>query len=84
MWLRPRSPCGAGGRNLPGVNVTLETVRGTVESNWTKGDGAGEAGIYSFRVPFGATADVDLPGRRVFAAGAGVHRVEGVVWCGGS
>ena len=71
---------GGGAPPLPGVKVGLETVRGRIESNWTRG---GEEGsfLWSFRIPFGSVGTVDLPGKDVYEVSAGVHVVRGVDLC---
>ena len=91
IWLAPRSPCVTESNpsdSLSGVNVTFETVRGVIESNWTQVNNAitenGSEGYlfnWDFVVPYGSTAEVDLPGKEIETVQAGVYHYTNVVLC---
>ena len=69
VFLRP-SPCAELGR----AKAVYDSPCGRWESGWTCGKDGKAA--YRFRVPFGCTATLELPGRAPRALGPGVHAVR--------
>ena len=83
ILLRPRSPCGGegNGESLPGVEVALQTVRGRVDSNWTRNGNNETSFAWSFRIPDGTVATIDTASKPPFQVGPGAHIMEDVNLC---
>ena len=90
--LRPRSPCGMDSHVsdndngsvlvlvLPGVRVMLDTVRGRIESNWTRLNvPAGNNDVprfdWAYQIPFGSVGFIDLPGKELYRVDGGERNV---------
>ena len=91
VLLKPRSPCNNNvnntsegtNNNLPGVNVTLNTVRGRIDSNWTRttGSSSDDTFVWSFQIPLGSIGIIDLPQRERYEVDAGIYVVKNVLLC---
>ena len=82
IHLKPRSP-GFIDKQFLGVNATLNTLRGRIDSNWTAISDESNACTcnWRFKVPYGTTAYVDLPGRKITSVGGGLHELRGIKLC---
>jgi alpha-L-rhamnosidase len=93
---RPRCPCKFNTSSsstsmpmMPGVNITLDTVRGAIESNWTahgfggggSGSGSGSGFSWHFTIPYGSVALVDLEGIDNYRMKAGTYVLDGIDLC---
>ena len=79
--LMPRAP-GPLDATLKGVNCTLRTLRGVIESNWTVIGSDRCTCNWRFSVPFGSTAEIGLPGKNITTVqGGGTHELFGVNLC---
>ena len=65
---------------LPAVNVTLDTVRGRVESHWRR-DTDNHTFAWAFTIPYGSTAIIDLPRKGTYELAAGVYNLQGIDLC---
>ena len=82
IHLKPRSP-GSIDKQFLGVNVTLNTLRGRIDSNWTTVSGGSDACTcnWRFRLPYGTMAYIDLPGEKMTTVGGGLHELRGIKLC---
>ena len=82
IHLKPRSP-GSIDKQFLGVNVTLNTLRGRIDSNWTTASAESDACTcnWRFRLPYGTMAYIDLPGKNITTVGGGLHELRGIKLC---
>ena len=78
--LRPRCPCET--PSLPGVNISLNTVRGKIVSNWTRYyNKNGDTFTWSFSIPYGSIGFVDIVGKEVYQVQAGEYILKNINIC---
>ena len=61
------------GGHFTRAGLSYDSVYGTVESGWERGDGKT---VYTITIPANCTAQISLPGGMAKAVGAGVHTFE--------